>query len=37
MAITYALTRKCVFGPLNARLRDLAWGWLAHTLKIKVR
>jgi hypothetical protein len=37
MAITYALTRKGVFGPLNARLRDLAWGWLAHALKIKVR
>ncbi len=37
MSITYALTRKGVFGPLNARLRDLGLGWLAHALKIKVR
>ena len=37
MEITYVLSRKGVFGPLNARLRDLAWGAIAHGLKIPVR
>jgi uncharacterized protein (DUF362 family) len=37
MEITYRLSRKGVFGPLNARLRDLGWGMLAHALKIPVR
>jgi len=37
MAITYALTRKGVFGPLNARLRALPWSRLAHALRLKVR
>jgi uncharacterized protein (DUF362 family) len=32
MAITYALTRKGVVGPLAARLRDLAWGMIASGL-----
>jgi len=37
MALTYLLTRKGVIGPLNARLRDLGYGFLAHKLGIKVR
>lgn len=37
MEITYQLTKKGVLGPLNARLRDLAWGIIAHRLGIRVK
>lgn len=37
MAITYALAKKGINGPLATRLRDLAWGGLAHTLGIPVK
>jgi uncharacterized protein (DUF362 family) len=37
MAITYALAFKGINGPLVSRLRDLAWGSLAHTLRFPLK
>ncbi len=37
MAITFLLTRKGVLGPLNSRLRDLAWGMIARKLGIAIK
>jgi len=37
LKITYALARKRIWGPIKTRLRDVAWGWLAHKLGISLR
>ena len=37
MALTYALAAKLITGPLASRVRDLAWGSIAHAFNIPVR